>query len=116
MTSIIRKTTENSANFTYKLSPAIKLLEKIDWSTSDVVFAIPSNYTIKSINYLNGLLSIVVDFISDLENLNSTLKISFDSNYVIALPIKLNFTAVGNNIPLLIYKNMSQAAQMKSAS
>ena len=62
-----------------------------------------TEYVIESTSYVNGLLSLTVDFSKDMETLGCTFKIDFPANLVKNTgQIKLQFNVVSKNMPLLV--------------
>lgn len=74
--------------------PAIFNLNKMNF-LSRVELDCPANYTLTEAKYdYTGVLSLTVDYLSDLENLPCSMTISFDSSIIRAPNVTVLFDAV----------------------
>lgn len=62
-----------------------------------------ADYEVSSITYVSGVMTIIVDYSSDVEERACSLNVAFDSNYIRTPTTWLNFTAQSETMPLIIF-------------
>ena len=65
-----------------------------------------STYSVSSISYNLGTLTLVVDFSEDMEERNCNLSLSFDPSIIDSANSTISFTVNSINEPLLYYSNV----------
>ncbi len=100
--SIRRNDDLNQGAFKFSLYPPLVTIKKMDLYQY-VNMNCEANYEISEINYSSGVLTIVVDYSSDLEGKTCNLTVAFDNNYIRTPSTWFNFTAQSETMPLIIF-------------
>lgn len=79
----------------------------------NVIMECNSTYTIPSVGYDNGLLTIKADYTENMEGRLCSLAVSFDKQYIISPNYTLHFQAVSENYPLVIIQDMESIKKIK---
>jgi hypothetical protein len=79
----------------------LSLLNKIDF-LNEAHLTCDSDFQVTNAAYSDGNLGLTVDFTKDMEDVECTLEISYDSSVARVPNSTLSFTAQGRNMPLII--------------
>ena len=73
-----------------------------------------STYSVSSISYSLGTLTLVVDFSEDLEERTCNLSLSFDPSIIDSANSTISFTVNSINEPLIFYSNVETLTAIKN--
>lgn len=65
--------------------------------------SISANCTVKSAEYKKGVLTVIVDFYTDLENLEANLILKFNQTLLLNPIVSTQFQIISNDLPLIVY-------------
>ena len=96
----------------FNVYPPLLNLKKMDFS-SYLNLSCPSTYTIDSISYDSGLLTLTVDYTEDMEARLCDLTLTYDPTIVDRPFSYLSFEAVSSNSKLVISSKLDEYQQFK---
>lgn len=78
-------------------------------------FTCNANYSISSVTFDgSGLLTVTVDYSTDLEGLPSSMTLAFDSSIIRSPNITVSFDAVSKTLPLVIVKYQEELKTIRT--
>lgn len=80
----------NQGKFVISISPVIGTYAKLDLN-SRLTFSCNQSISVNSVSYLYGKITILVDFVEDLEGNPAKIFMTFDSNYFVQTSANLSF-------------------------
>ena len=96
----------------FNVYPPLLNLKKMDFS-SYLNLSCPSTYTIDSISYDSGLLTLTVDYTEDMEARLCDLTLTYDPTIVDRPSSYLSFEAISSNSKLVISSKLEEYQQFK---
>jgi hypothetical protein len=101
-----RNQEQNQGTFSFYIYPPLFNIRRMTLS-SCVALQCNSTYTITSLGYDRGTLSVTVDFSEDLEGRSCNLTVSYDANVIRSPDSFLAFTVQSNTTALTYFSKVS---------
>ena len=91
----------NQGNFVFTITPIIGTYAKLDFNTR-FTFSCNKSISINAVSYSKGKITVLVDFLEDLEGNSAKIFMNFDSNYFVQTNTSLSFDMVSTSGAKLI--------------
>jgi hypothetical protein len=103
----------NQGTFTFRFQPPMSLLRKYDFAQLFHFSCPTSTFRIEGWEYLDGNVTLTVDYLTDLEEQPVSVDFAFNQFYIRNPTVSLNFTVKSDNLPLIVIMDTTSTIILK---